>query len=46
MKNLLHTRDYKGATGIITINPSTGNRTKVPVYILTVSAAGQFITTR
>jgi branched-chain amino acid transport system substrate-binding protein len=46
MKNLLHTRGYKGATGTITIDPSTGNRTKVPVYILTVSAAGQFITTR
>jgi branched-chain amino acid transport system substrate-binding protein len=44
MKNLLHTRGYKGATGIITINPSTGNRTNAPVYILTVSAAGEFIT--
>jgi branched-chain amino acid transport system substrate-binding protein len=44
MKNLRHTRGYKGATGTITIDPSTGNRTKVPVYILTVNAAGQFIT--
>ena len=44
MKDLLHTSGYKGATGIITINPSTGNRTNAPVYILTVNAAGQFIT--
>jgi branched-chain amino acid transport system substrate-binding protein len=45
MRNLLNTRGYKGATGTISINPSTGNRTNVPVYILTVNAAGQFVTT-
>jgi branched-chain amino acid transport system substrate-binding protein len=46
MKDLLRTRRYKGATGSITIDPSTGNRTNAPVYILTVSAAGQFVTVR
>ena len=45
MRNLLNTRGYKGATGTISINPSTGNRRVVPVYILTVNAAGQFVTT-
>jgi branched-chain amino acid transport system substrate-binding protein len=44
MKNLLRTRGYKGATGTITIDRSTGNRTNAPVYILTVSAAGKFVT--
>jgi branched-chain amino acid transport system substrate-binding protein len=46
MKNLLHTRRYKGATGTITIDASTGNRPNAPVYILTVDAAGQFVTSR
>jgi branched-chain amino acid transport system substrate-binding protein len=46
MKNLLHTRGYRGATGRITVDPATGNRTNAPVYILTVSAAGQFVTIR
>ncbi len=45
MRDLLNTRGYKGATGTISINPSTGNRRVVPVYILTVNAAGQFVTT-
>jgi branched-chain amino acid transport system substrate-binding protein len=45
LKNLLRTKGYKGATGTITIDPSTGNRPNAPVYILTVSAAGQFVTT-
>jgi branched-chain amino acid transport system substrate-binding protein len=45
-KHLLHTKGYNGATGTITIDPSTGNRTNAPVYILTVSAAGQFVTSR
>ena len=46
LKSLLHTRGYKGATGTITIDPSTGNRVNAPVYILTVNAAGQFVSTR
>jgi branched-chain amino acid transport system substrate-binding protein len=43
---LLRTRGYKGATGPITIDPSTGNRTNVPVYILSVSRAGKFVVSR
>jgi ABC-type branched-subunit amino acid transport system substrate-binding protein len=46
MRNLLHTRGYRGATGRITVEPATGNRTNAPVYILTVSRAGQFVTVR
>ena len=46
LKSLLHTSGYKGATGTITIDPSTGNRIKAPVYILTVNAAGQFVRAR
>jgi ABC-type branched-subunit amino acid transport system substrate-binding protein len=46
MRNLLHTRGYRGATGRITVNPATGNRTNAPVYILTVNPAGQFVRVR
>jgi branched-chain amino acid transport system substrate-binding protein len=46
LKDLLRTKGYEGATGTITINPSTGNRRDAPVYILTVNPAGQFVTTR
>jgi ABC-type branched-subunit amino acid transport system substrate-binding protein len=46
MRNLLHTRGHRGATGRITVNPATGNRTNAPVYILTVSPAGQFVRVR
>jgi branched-chain amino acid transport system substrate-binding protein len=45
-KNLLHTRGYKGATGTVRIDPSTGNRINPPVFILTVNAAGKFIVVR
>ncbi len=34
--------DYPGATGSITIDPATGNRTNVPVRILAVTPAGTF----
>jgi len=34
--------DYPGATGPITIDPATGNRTNVPVRILAVTPAGTF----
>ncbi len=37
------TRNLKGATGPITINRSTGNRTNVPIAILEVNAAGKFV---
>jgi branched-chain amino acid transport system substrate-binding protein len=43
LKALKHTKNYKGATGTITIRPSTGNRVKVPVYILKVNDAGVFV---
>jgi len=33
---------YPGATGPITIDPATGNRTNVPVRILAVTPAGGF----
>jgi branched-chain amino acid transport system substrate-binding protein len=46
MRTLLRTRGYRGATGAITIDPSTGNRTNVPVYILSVSRAGKFVVSR
>jgi branched-chain amino acid transport system substrate-binding protein len=46
MRTLLGTRGYRGATGAITIDRSTGNRTNVPVYILTVNAAGKFVVSR
>ena len=37
------TKNLKGATGPITIKPSTGNRTNVPIAILEVNAAGRFV---
>ena len=36
------TVDFPGATGHITIDPATGNRTNVPVRILAVTPAGGF----
>ncbi|MEA5421826.1 ABC transporter substrate-binding protein [Synechococcus sp. CCY9202] len=39
---LLQTRNYQGATGTITIDPITGNRLKVPVFILQVNAEGVY----
>jgi len=42
LKALQHTKNYKGATGTTTIRPSTGNRVKVPVYILKVNDKGVF----
>ena len=43
MKKLLATKGFAGQTGTITIGPKTGNRTKVPVYILEVDKKGAFI---
>lgn len=42
LKALKNTKNYKGATGTISIRPSTGNRLKVPVYILKVDDKGVF----
>jgi branched-chain amino acid transport system substrate-binding protein len=43
LKSLLKTKNYAGQTGSITIDPKTGNRTKVPVYILKVDKDGVFV---
>ncbi len=43
LKGLQHTKNYKGATGNISIRPSTGNRIKVPVYIMKVDSKGVFV---
>ena len=43
LKALKATKNYAGQTGSITINPKTGNRTKVPVYILKVDKSGTFV---
>jgi branched-chain amino acid transport system substrate-binding protein len=37
------TKNYPGATGDITIDPKTGNRTNVPVVILIVDKHGNFV---
>ena len=42
LATLRATVDYPGATGPITIDPDTGNRTNVPVRILRVTPAGGF----
>lgn len=41
--SLLLTENYSGQTGNITVDPLTGNRVDVPVYILRVNEAGVFI---
>jgi len=43
MDKLLHVTRYHGATGSITINPATGNREHLPIYIMSVNANRQFI---
>ena len=42
LNQLLKTKNYKGQTGLITIDKKTGNRTNVPVFILTVNSSGPF----
>lgn len=42
-RTIKNTRNLRGATGPITISPSTGNRTNVPIAILEVNAAGKFV---
>lgn len=41
--DLKKTSNFKGATGTITIDPTTGNREVVPVYILKVDDRGEFV---
>jgi len=43
LQKLQKTKNFAGATGKITIDPQTGNRRVVPVYILKVDAAGDFV---
>ena len=43
MAKLLNVTRYHGATGSITINPDTGNRENLPIYIMYVNANRQFI---
>ncbi len=40
---LLNTSGYRGQTGRITIDPLTGNRRKLPISILRVNRAGDFV---
>ncbi len=42
LKALRKTRDYQGQTGTISIDPITGNRLELPVYILDVNDQGVF----
>ncbi len=43
LRSLLETRGYEGQTGRITIDPLTGNRVKVPVFMLRVNGEGTFV---
>jgi branched-chain amino acid transport system substrate-binding protein len=43
LKALKGTKNFAGQTGPITIDPKTGNRTNVPVYILEVNDRGVFV---
>ena len=43
LKELDRTRGFEGATGEIAIDPKTGNRKVVPVYILEVDDSGTFV---
>lgn len=45
-KAVFATKDFKGATGIITIQRGTGNRAVVPVEILRVNDRGVFVIAR
>ena len=43
LQALRQTRGYEGQTGTISIDPITGNRLELPVYILDVNDAGVFV---
>jgi branched-chain amino acid transport system substrate-binding protein len=43
LNTLLQTSNYEGQTGTISIDPLTGNRVKVPVYVLRVDQQGAFV---
>jgi ABC-type branched-subunit amino acid transport system substrate-binding protein len=45
-KALRATRNHRGATGPVTIDPDTGYRTNAPVSILTVNAKQKFVIAR
>lgn len=40
---VLATKDLRGATGSISINPESGNRRQAPMFILTVDDRGEFV---
>ena len=42
LQALRQTRGYEGQTGTISIDPITGNRLVLPLYILEVNDAGVF----
>jgi ABC-type branched-subunit amino acid transport system substrate-binding protein len=42
---LRQTSGYVGETGVIAIDPLTGNRIDAPVFILTVNDRGEFVVT-
>ena len=43
LQALRETRDYLGQTGTISIDPITGNRLELPIYILDVNDEGVFV---
>jgi len=43
LKELNRTDGFAGATGEISIDTKTGNREVVPVYVLEVDDAGDFV---
>jgi branched-chain amino acid transport system substrate-binding protein len=43
LAQLKNTKNYKGQTGLITIEKKTGNRVNVPVFILKVDPSGTFV---
>lgn len=43
LRDLLNTNNYEGQTGTITIDPQTGNRLKLPIYILKVNDQSTFV---
>lgn len=43
LKTVLNTTQLRGATGTITINPTSGNRRNAPMFILSVNRSGNFV---
>ena len=42
LAKLKSVKNYEGQSGLITMDPKTGNRVNVPVFILTVDSSGTF----